>query len=425
MNESIEKLGRLIEAQVEEHPGRAALMLSGAYGAVGFQAGRFPSKKRARSREYLQSYTAKLLAGMLRDPSRSAVVNIFMPPEIFCALDIPITAPEVLAAYVVNTACERVFIEKAEGNGVSETCCSYHKVLSGMAESGVLKKPSMIANTTLACDANQLTFRRLAEMWQIPHVLIDVPYNTDEEAVHYVANQLRAMARVAEETSGRKLDPDTLRECIARSRAQIRNYRKYLSLRKKVRFTEALTPEMLNILCNHLFIGSREGLRYSELLVRDAERAPLRGHEKRIIWMHVLPNWQESIKQLFQGADNRNVEIAACDLACSALIPMNPDEPYESMARRLVFDTFNGQGSRRIQGALELARSQKADGVVIFCQWGCKQTQGLALTAKRVLEAEGFPTLVLDGDGCDRANGGSEQIVTRAGAFIEQLMVKE
>ena len=102
---------------------------------------------------------------------------------------------------------------------------------------------------------------------------------------------------------------------------------------------------------------------------------------------------------------------------------MNPDEPYESMARRLVYDTFNGPGIRRIQGALELCRSQEADGVVIFCQWGCKQTQGLAMTAKRVLEAEGYPTLVLDGDGCDRANGGAEQIVTRANAFIEQLTV--
>ncbi|MBP3876581.1 MAG: 2-hydroxyacyl-CoA dehydratase [Lachnospiraceae bacterium] len=423
MNDTIEKLGRMIERQLPDHPDRAARLLSTAYGAVSAQAGLFPSKRRTRSREYLQSYTARLLSGMLRDPSASAVVNIFMPSEIFCALDMPITAPEVLATYVVNTACERVFIETAQDNGASETCCSFHKVLSGMADSGILKKPAMIANTTLACDANQLTFRRLAELWKVPHALVDVPYKIDEEAVHYVANQLRATARVAEEASGRKLDPDRLRECVARSGEQIKNFRKYLKRRKQVHFTESLTPEMLHIVCNHLYLGSEEGLKYSRMLLKDAEKAAPRGSEKRIVWMHVLPNWQESIKTLFQGEQNDTIEIAACDLACSALLPMNPDEPYESMARRLVYDTFNGPGMRRIQGALELCRSQEADGVVIFCQWGCKQTQGLAMTAKRVLEAEGYPTLVLDGDGCDRANGGAEQIVTRANAFIEQLTV--
>ena len=65
--------------------------------------------------------------------------------------------------------------------------------------------------------------------------------------------------------------------------------------------------------------------------------------------------------------------------------------------------------------------SVPSDGVLIFCQWGCKQTQGLAMAAKKVFEANGLPALVLDGDGCDRANGGGEQIVTRANAFVEEL----
>lgn len=421
MNETIEKLGSFISSQVPDHPRRAARMLGAAYRAVGLHARYLPGKQFTRSREYLQAFTANLMADMLKDPSRSAVVNIFMPSEIFCALDMPIMAPEALATYVVNTASERIFIDKAEENGASETFCSYHKVLTGMAESGVMKAPAMVASTTLACDANQLTFRHLADEWQVPHALIDVPWRADEEAVHYVAGQLKAMGRMAEECSGRRLKPEILRICIGRSRDQIRNFRTYMSRRAAYHLPEALTPEMLNIMANHLYLGSEEGLTYSRLLLRDLKSAPPAGGAARIMWMHVLPNWQESVKSIFQGADNDRAEIIGCDLAMSALIDMDPEHPYESMARRLVCDSFNGPGQRRIESTLAAARRMKADGVLIFCQWGCKQTQGLALTAKKIFEANGLPCLVLDGDGCDRANGGGEQLITRANAFIEEL----
>lgn len=421
MNGKIEKLGAFISSQAEAHPGRTAQMLAAAYDIVGMQAAHFPSGSYTRSREYLQSYTARLLAKLLRDPARSAVVNIFMPSEIFCALDMPIMAPEALAAYVVNTASERVFIDRAEEGGAPDTFCSFHKVLTGMAETGVMKRPAMVASTSLACDANQLTFRHLTSLWNVPHAMIDVPQSADEDAVAYVAGQLRGMARTAEECAGARLNPDRLKACVARSAEQIRNFRTYLRRRSQVHFPESLTPEMLNIACNHLYLGTEAGLAYSRLLLEDVSRAPRRTSEKRIVWMHVLPNWQETIKDLFQGRDNHRVEIVASDLAVSALIDMDPDHPYESMARRLVSDSFNGPGSRRIGAALELAKSMEADGILIFCQWGCKQTQGIALAAKRTFEEAGIPALVLDGDGCDRANGGAEQIVTRANAFIEQL----
>ena len=42
-------------------------------------------------------------------------------------------------------------------------------------------------------------------------------------------------------------------------------------------------------------------------------------------------------------------------------------------------------------------------------------------TAFRRLEAAGFPTLVLDGDGCDSGNVNDGQMVTRLQAFLELL----
>ena len=41
--------------------------------------------------------------------------------------------------------------------------------------------------------------------------------------------------------------------------------------------------------------------------------------------------------------------------------------------------------------------------------------------AQQQLEAAGFPTLILNGDGVDRSNTSDGQISTRLGAFMEML----
>ena len=79
--------------------------------------------------------------------------------------------------------------------------------------------------------------------------------------------------------------------------------------------------------------------------------------------------------------------------------------------------TGDGQGA----GLVELARLLHADGAVYFCHWGCKQTSGAAQLVKGRLEEAGFPTLVLDGDGCDSGNVNDGQMVTRLQAFLELL----
>ncbi len=421
MNQGVVKIGEAIGRQVEQHPGRAAKMLSVAYQFVSLQASKFPSKKRTSSREFLQGRLARQMAEMLKDPSGSAVVNIFMPSEIFHALKIPIMAPEALATYVACTAAEQPFLEKAEERGAPETLCSYHRCLLGMAESGVMRRPLLVANTTLACDANQLTFRRLAEKWKVPHCVIDVPYSIDEDATAYVAGQLRNVSRTAQEVSGKKFNENDLKEAVARSNRTISNYRTYLARRGEVHFPEAMTPELMLDFNNHILIGSRDAETFTQMLLDDLKTAPRHTTEKRILWMHILPNWQNTIMDIFQGADNHRIEVVGSDMAYSSLGRLDPDHPYESMARRLVTDSYNGPGPRRIDATLKMAQDMGVDGILVFCQWGCKQTQGISLAAKKVFEDHGFPTLVLDGDACDRLNGGSEQIVTRANAFLEQL----
>ena len=157
---SIEALGRLISRQVAGHPDRARALLRTAYTLVGVQMKYFPPKNVLPARCAMQGDTARSMAAALGRPGRAACVNIFLPCEVLHALNIPPVLPEGLSCYLVSTAAERVFVEAAEERGVPESYCSYHKILLGLAETGVMARPRFILNTSLACDANQLTFRR-------------------------------------------------------------------------------------------------------------------------------------------------------------------------------------------------------------------------------------------------------------------------
>ena len=140
---------------------------------------------------------------------------------------------------------------------------------------------------------------------------------------------------------------------------------------------------------------------------------------KQLLWIHTTPYWVAPLRHLF--AQSTRVQVAACDMSYEGIVEADPTKPYEAMARRLVYSPFNGPAQRRIDRALEMAKTVGADGAVWFCHWGCKHTLGGARLGKKALEEAGLPTLLLDGDSCDRGFGGEGQAATRMEAFLEVL----
>ncbi len=421
MNENVVRtFGQLVARQLPAHPERARRLLSTAYQFVGAQMRYVPPKGMLRARSYLQGVTSPLMAKALGRAGQCACVNVFMPCELLHALDITPMLPEGLSCYLVSTAAERPFIEIAEERGVPESYCSYHKLLLGLAESGVMPAPLCVLNTSLACDANQLTFRRLAQHYQVPRFTVDVPLADSPADLAYVAGQLREMGAFLEQCSGKKLDKGKLRQALVHSAATAEDYRQYLRLRAKRSQREEMSAEMFSMLALHMLLGTPQAARHAALLRQETARLPEKLEGRRILWMHTLPHWQSSMHEIL--CLSGRCEVVSCDMTFDGLSSaIDPDRPYESMARRLVESGYNGGARRRVERALEMAKALNCHGVIYFCHWGCKQTSGAAQYAKQTLEAAGFPTLVLDGDGCDSGNVNDGQMVTRLQAFLEQL----
>jgi benzoyl-CoA reductase/2-hydroxyglutaryl-CoA dehydratase subunit BcrC/BadD/HgdB len=140
---------------------------------------------------------------------------------------------------------------------------------------------------------------------------------------------------------------------------------------------------------------------------------------KRVIWCHVLPYYVEPLKEVFNFSDKYQLLIS--DLNYDQVVELDEGDILGSMARRLIMNHFNGSVERRVESVTRMADKLGADGAVIFCHWGCKQSNGGAFILRDALKSAGIDTLVLDGDACDRSNTNEGQLATRLQAFLEIL----
>ena len=417
MERLIQRFGAAVQQVCRRDPIAARRLLRLGYHAKDLQLRLAPGQLH-RAAQLAAVETTSAMVAPLDHPDKAVMVSLFTPCEMLQVLGLYPYSCEGLGCFLSGAWAERSFLEYAESEGLPETFCSYHKIFIGAAERGLMPRPRFVISTTLACDANLLTFRRLAEFYQVPHLVLDIPYGQDEDAVAYVAEQLRGMRRFLEEHTGRRVDEDALRAAVARSRRSMDGFRRYMDLRADKQILGDLTGEMFSAFTLHTLLGTEETERYVHACIQLAEKAPP-ASGARLVWMHTEPFWVKPLRDLTDFSPK--VQVVGCDMCFEGLIQADPSDPYTAMAQRLVFSAFNGPVSRRIDRGIEAARQLRADGVVWFCHWGCKHTLGGAQLAKQRFEAAGFPCLILDGDGCDRSHGGEGQLATRIEAFIEML----
>lgn len=417
----IKKFGQVVGNSVYTSPARALNLLKIGYKLNYIKVKIIPDRGLLPHQKYVSYISNRAIIDPLDNPQNSAIVNIFFPCQILHAMDILPQFTEGLACFLNGAGCEQAFIEYAEDFGIPQTYCSYHKVLLGAILSNVIPPPKFVATTSLACDANSTTFRTIADHYKVPYYMVDVPNSYTEDAITYVAGQLRELVAIIEDLVGRKMEEDRLRQTINASNSSIRKYKEHLNMLPNKYISSTLTMEMFKIFPSHILLGTDEADKYFQLLLEDTKSARKSKGEKRILWVHTMPFWQESIKSMLNF--NEGCQLLPCDINFDCLVEMDENKPYESMAKRLLLNIANGVGENRARAFIKMAKKLKADGVVYFCHWGCKHTLGNVHLVSELLKEEGFPVLILDGDGCDRKNVNDGQMATKLQAFLEMLGV--
>lgn len=414
----VEKYIQYVKEKTEKEPEKGWDKMLFGFRANSLRTRFMPKKGLSKGYQKLEDMMMHLVADSLKNPDSYIWGNIFAPCELAHSMGLNLLSIECLSCYMTGYHLEDFFIDFAQSLGIAPTLCSYHKTFIGAVESGTIPTPAYAVTTSLTCDGNLNTFRYLKKKNHVPYTLLDVPYTDDEESVAYLAGQLEELASKMEERLGRRLDMDRLRKEIETENVTRRELKKFAELCQKHYYPGEIISQLYFMMGTHLLMGTQEFLDLVRFMNEDILTYPA-FEGKRILWVHLLPFYQESLKAYFNG--NEKYQIIASDIIIDYTEEMDPDEPFRALAKKLIRNAFNGSYQNKAQLIGEMADRLKPDAVIHFCHWGCKQASGGSPMLKEAMRKRGIPMLILDGDGIDKRNSHDGQIKTRLEAFLEMI----
>lgn len=377
-----------------------------------------PKKNIARGYQKLEDMMMNMVADSLSHKKSYIWGNIFAPCELIHSFGLNALSIECLACYVSGYRLEDFFIDFAQSLGIAPTLCSYHKTFIGAVESGVVPPASYAVTTSLSCDGNLNTFRFLQKKNHVPFTLLDVPYTDDDASVDYLAAQLETMVQDMEEQLGRKFQPEKLKESLRIENETRSELLRFYELAQRHYYPGEIIHQLYMMMGTHLLMGTQKFLDLIRFMNEEIQTFP-EFTGKRILWIHLIPYYQESLKYYFNSSEK--YQLLGGDIIFDFTDTLDPEDPFRSLARKLIKNVYNGSYSHKAQAIGSLTDKLHPDAVIHFCHWGCKQASGGSLLLKEAMKERNIPMLILDGDGIDHRNSHDGQIKTRLEAFLEMI----
>lgn len=417
----IKKYGNILKKIAPKHPTAAFRMILFGLIYERTRCRHFADKRLPGAYQYLNTYAVNDVLASLRHPKQSVWANIFSPVEILQCFDVHTLSIECLSSFLSGFTIEDYFLDYAEAEGIAPTLCSYHKNFIGAIDSGLIPPAAFALTTSTICDGNVNTFRHLSEKHQVPSFLIDVPETDSPEAENYVVEQLKELIRILEDTFHRTLDMDRLSRTLERENESKQYYEQFLKEMRTKAYPSTLTLQMFMLFASHMNIGTPEILEFYRQMAKEAAAAP-EFHGKNILWVHLMPYYQETLKSYFNLTEDYQIQTMEFHLDYRE--GLDPSKPLESLAQKMINNIYTRSYDRKAELIRDLAEELDSDGIINFCHWGCKQSSGGVMLLKEKLKDTNRPLLILDGDAMDRRNSHDGQIRTRLEAFLEVLEQK-
>lgn len=416
--EVIKTYGNIIKKYAPEHPVAACRMIKAGLVLERFRSKHLADKRLPGAYRYLNTYAVNEVLTALRSPRQSVWANIFAPVEILQCFDVRVLSIECLSSFLSGFTIENYFLDFAESEGIAPTLCSYHKNFIGAVDSGVIPPAAFAVTTSTICDGNINTFRHLSEKHQVPSYLIDVPDFLSDEGEQYVVEQLEELIAMLEDTFHRTLDYNALSQVLLRENESKACYERFLRQVRTKAYPSTLTLQMYMLFATHLNIGTPEILSFFRQMEQEITAAP-EFHGKNILWVHLLPYYQQTLKEYFNLTEDYQIQAIEMNLDYRA--ELDASRPLHALAKKMIDNIYTGSYSRKAGLVRELTQELQPDGVINFCHWGCKQSSGGVMLLKEALKETDTPFLILDGDGMDRRGSHDGQIKTRFEAFLEVM----
>lgn len=368
---------------------------------------------------------ARLGRRLYSGEDKMAWCGVVAPFDLLAAMGVTSCFVEFVGAMLASTGMVGEFIENADQAGFSSDACSFHRSVLGAAAKKMMPVPDVLIATTNPCSGGLAVIENLARTFSRPLFVLQVPQDESGGNVPYLADQIRRMARFVTDHTGLPLDKERLRRAIENTNRVHAIGSEVYELAKHVP-SPASSKDLANFgIVMALFLGSDGSVEVAESY-RDAfksriaaEKSGVPGEKIRLLWIQNRIQFRHPLEKMLE--EQYGAAIVIDELNDFDWDPIDPDEPFEGLARRAISIPFNGTIASRVEHLRKLARQYRVHGAVNPCNWGCRQGTGARGLIEAGLKEIGVPVLNLEVDCVDDRKFTEGQVRTRLEAFLEML----
>jgi len=368
---------------------------------------------------------ARLGSRLYSGTEKVAWCGVVAPFDVLNAMGVTSCYTEFIGAMLASTGMVGSFLEKAEHEGYAGDTCGYHRAVIGAMLNGWMPEPDFLIATSAPCSGGLAVMETIADHFKKDLFVLHVPQDESESSVRYLADQIRDMTGFISDHTGVPLDRDVLKDAIEKTNEARRLMEEVYQLARAI--PSPVDGRMLGNfgIVMALLLGTPECVEVirafrDTFAGRVENRTSGIGKEKlRLMWIQNRIQFRHPLIDLLEK--EYGAVVVADELNAITWEPIDPEDPFEGLARRSISIPFNGTIDRRIAHLKKQAQEYKLDGAINPCHWGCRQGTGARGLITEGLKEIGIPVLNLEVDCVDSRNFSEGQLKTRIEAFTEML----
>jgi bcr-type benzoyl-CoA reductase subunit B len=359
------------------------------------------------------------------------------PAELLKALGFFLIYPENHAAMCGVRRKTAEISTVAENAGFSRDLCSYARtdigtVLSGITPVGRLPKPDLLLCCNNICQTVLYWYRNLADLFQVPLIVIDTPFLYGDAQPHqiaYVKQQLEAVVPVAERITGTAFSERRFMEVVRAARQACELWLEILNCSQHRPAPMTAFDGFIHMGPIVDLRGDRETVQYYEMMLAELQArvrngiGAIKSERHRVLWDN-LPIWFKigSFSKLL-GQRGVNVVASTYTYAWGELAPLiDESKSFESMANVYLHPILNRSTGHKLRAMARMVKDFHIDGVILHSDRSCKPySLGQMDQREQLVNQIGVPSLLLEADHSDPRAFSDKQAEARLEAFMEMM----
>ena len=327
------------------------------------------------------------------------------PLEMFRPLGLIPFDFELMAGLLTAGGLAEKAFSLSERLGLPGDTCSAHRIALGATFGDMFPQPDLLVSTTHLCDGKAKCNDYMADHYGIDYLLLDVPSCPDQTSLKYLEGQLQAIFKSLCDLAGHPDDEGMLLEPMARFNEMTTHFKRASGLRRQ-RPSPALPRNRgFNIsFFSTLLFGTQDSVKVMEMFANELEemsQEEVAGEERfRLLWLMASPSYRNNI---FETLESFGARIVVEEFCRAFVEPLDQENPFYSMALRILRNPLNGPIEMRVQALEGLISDYEVDAAVNFCHLPCRQSNGAIIAIRDFLREKGLPLINLEGDLNDKS----------------------